>query len=239
MKRALSLAAVLAALTPALPAQAGDLETWDWVEVRVPLTDGQHGLPNSLRVFTDARFGTRYPNGLGQLFFRVGPIWDLHPNLFLGIHHTVYANQYDPAGQPGAFEVVQRPEIEPNVRWRWGDLTFNDRNRFEYAFSSRTSFFRYRNQLRVNYQPPGAVWFPYVWDEGLFQSNQGFNQNRASLGLSYSMSPDTRLDAGYILRSRNTTAGWDHDHILNVYLFFAPKVAAPYPEDAIPGGHGE
>lgn len=238
MKRLFPLIAATAFFS-ASPAFAGDLETWDWFEARVALTDGQYGLPNSVRFVTDARFGTRYANGLGQMFFRFGPLWELHPNLLLGLQHTVYPNQFDPEGQPGVYEVVHRPELEPNLRARFGDFTLNDRNRFEYAVSSRTSFFRYRNQLRVNYQPAGLDWFPYVWNEVFYQSNAGLNQNRASVGIAHAMSPDTRLELGYILRSRSTPAGWENDHVANVYLLFAPQIKPAYPESLIPGGAGD
>lgn len=246
MKRLLTAIAALIALAPASPAcAAGDVESWNWVEARVPLTEGQYGLPHQLRIGLDARYGTRYTggyaNGLGQLFARVGPVWELNPNLFLGVHYTSYVNQFDPDNQPGAFEVVQRPEIEPNVRGRWGHLTFNDRNRFEYLSSPRTSSVRYRNQLRVNLQPEGEdwTWFPYAWNEVFYQLGPGFNQNRASLGVARLMGDYARLDLGYVLRSRATAAGpWDHDHIVNVNLFFAPK-ATPAFRREIPTGTGE
>lgn len=226
MKRRFFAATVaLALLAPAAPAVAGDVESWNWFEVRVPVSEGQFGLPDSLRLVTDSRYGGRYANGLGQLFFRVGPIWELHPNMFLGLHYTTYANQFDPASAPGDYEIVHRAEVEPNIRWRWGDFAFNDRNRFEYAASGRTSFFRYRNQLRANYQPIGhSGWFPYVWDEVMVPFNAGFNQNRASVGLAFPLAPDMRLDTGYVLRSRTVAGGaWDHDHVVNLSLFYAPK----------------
>jgi hypothetical protein len=236
---------LLVALTLLAPAPAlADIETWDWFEARLPLTEGQWGMPQSLRLLTDARFGGRFPGGLGQMFFRVGPLWELHPNLLLAVHCTFYVNQFDPAGRPGTFETVIRPELEPNIRGRIGEFTLNDRNRLEYAYSPTRpegSFWRYRNQLRVNHQPVDSKrsWFPYIWDEVLFPFNAGFNQNRLSAGLAFLLGKHARLETGYILRSRATASGaWEHDHIFNLYLFYAPDIPALFQKD-VPAGQGE
>lgn len=230
MKRRLTVAALALASLPATPALA-DVESWSWFEARVPISAGQHGLPNSLRVWSDTRFGGRYP-GLGQQFLRVGPIWELHPNWFLATHLTTYADQVT----PGAFEQEHRAEFEPNARWRWGDLSFADRNRLEYRFGRPSGpRWRYRNLLRVNLQPEGATLYPYVANEVLVDmSGAGFNQNRAYVGISRMLSDSTRLDVAYLLRSRATAAGpWEQDHILNLYMYFQPT-AAPWIPAPVP-----
>lgn len=226
MKRRLMLALALAAAwLPCSPAVA-DVESWNWFEARLPLSEGQYGLPNSLRVWTDTRFGGRYP-GLGQQFLRLGPIWELHPNLFLATHLTTYADQVT----PGTFEQEHRAEFEPNLRWRWGVLSFADRNRLEYRFGRPAGpRWRYRNLLRMNVQPAGATLYPYVANEVLVDlSGAGFNQNRASLGLSRVLSDSVRLDVAYMLRSRAAAGTWENDHVLNVYLLFQPSVAPLIP----------
>jgi hypothetical protein len=226
---ALTALATTALLAAPAPARA-DVESWNWFEARVPVSDGQHGLPDTLRLWTDARFGGRYP-GLGQLFFRVGPVWELHPNWFLATHLTTYADQIS----PGAFEQENRFEFEPNYRGRFGDWTVGDRNRLEYRWGRPAGArWRYRNLFRVNYQPEGATLFPYVWNEALVDlSGLGFNQNRSAIGISKVLSDSTRLDVAYLLRARGSAAGaWETDHILNVYMIFQPKAAPWFPEVA-------
>lgn len=211
------------ALIPAAPAGA-DTESWNWLEVRLPLSDGSYGLPQSLRLFTDLRYAGR-AGGLYQTFFRVGPLWDLHPNLFLATHVTSAANR----SGTGAFEQEHRLELEPNLRARFGALAVNDRNRLEYRWGTAGPRWRYRNQVWLNYAPAGASWIPFVWDEILFDlagtSVTGFTQNRASVGLGRMLSDATRLNLGYVLRSRMTSASaWEHDHVALVNLAFAPSV---------------
>ena len=219
--------ALSAAFGPAAPARA-DVESWNWLEVRLPVSDGQHGLPHSLRLWTDARYGLRY-SGLGQLFMRVGPIWELHPNLFLATHVTTYSDQ----AAPGVHDQEHRLELEPNLRGRLADLSWNDRNRLEYRWRPAGSRFRYRNQLRVSWQPDGATVFPYLWDEALIDlsgATMGLTQNRAAAGVSF-LNPDgTRLDVAYVFRSRADAAlAWDHDHIALLSLYFQPRVAPLLP----------
>jgi hypothetical protein len=204
-----------------LPAVA-DSELWLWTEHRQPLPKPQAWLPDRLRLFTDTRVGFRYP-GLGQQFLRLGPIWELHPHLFLAVHGTAYADQV----RPGAYDQEYRLEFEPNVVWSWGDVAFNDRNRLEYRWRSTEQRWRYRNQLRAQWRPTGWTVYPFAWNEVLVDlSGLGFNQNRAVIGLAHDLWPGGRLDVGYGLRSRQGATGvWDHDHLLNVTWFFAPPVS--------------
>ncbi|MFP5503015.1 MAG: DUF2490 domain-containing protein [Candidatus Sericytochromatia bacterium] len=219
-KLMIAAVAALVTLLPAAPAMA-DVENWNWIETRVPLSDGQAGAPSQLRVFADSRYGLRYP-GLGWLFLRVGPIWNLHPNWFLATHYTTAIEQT----APGAMAQEHRIEIEPNFFGRLGDFTYNDRNRLEYRYRVTGATWRYRNQLRFQYQPEGATWAPFVWDEALVDlSGQGFNQNRAAIGLAHLLNANTRVDAAYILRSRLGGGVWEQDHVLNLTLCFTPGVA--------------
>ena len=209
---------LMALLLSALPARA-DYEGWAWFEARVPIAEKGSAVPTSLRVNTDARYGLRYP-GLGFLFFRTGPIWDLHEHLFIATHLTPGAVQ----SAEDVFTQEYRLELEPNFRWRNGALSFNDRNRVELRWIDGAPRFRYRNQLRAAWAPPGARWMPYVWDEILVDlAGEWVNQNRAQIGIGYQATDSTRIDVGYMLRSRETPSGWAHDHILNVVLFFQPK----------------
>jgi hypothetical protein len=217
----------------AAPASA-DVESWSWIETRIPLSNGQHGLPHSLRTWTDARFGGRY-TGMGALFLRVGPIWELHPNLFLAVHGTSYGLQ----PSPGVFEQEYRAEVEPNLRGRWGDWVLGDRNRMELRWrpsgASAGPRWRYRNLLRVNYQPLEARWIPFVWNEALIDlSGSLYSENRAAAGVGYQFNNGVRVDLAYLLRSRLTAGSWEQDHVANLALFFAPGVAPLFPAEPSP-----
>jgi len=196
-----------------------DGEAWLWVEQRLPILGTGDALPRvSLRIFSDVRINGR-SEGLAQAFLRVGPLFHVTPWLFVGAHGTLYADRL----ASGQFAQEARAELEPNLFGRVGPFTFNDRNRLEYRWRASGERWRYRNQLRVNYAPPGARWIPFVWNEILIDlSGDGFQQNRAEVGLGRVLGDRNRIDVGYLLRSRHEAGQWHHDHILNVYLYLDP-----------------
>jgi len=194
-----------------------DEEAWFWVENRVPVIRTEKpGFPRiDIRTFADVRINNR-SNGLAQSFLRVGPLFYLTSFMFVGLHGTIYADR-----QPsGKFEQESRFEIEPNFFGRLGPFTWNDRNRFEFRYRNDETRYRYRNQLRINLAPKSWKTIPFVWDEVLVDlSGLGFNQNRAEIGLGRQLWPNIRVDAGFMLRSREDATGWKQDGVLNLYLF--------------------
>lgn len=216
--RALGMAtAALAAMAPGVAKADG--EVWLWSEQRLPLTGSTTAVPRvSLRVFADVRLSGR-SEGLAQAFLRVGPLVHVTPWLFVGAHGTVYADRL----ASGQFAQELRAELEPNLFGRVGPFTFNDRNRLEYRYRTTGERWRYRNQLRVNYAPPGARWIPFVWDELLVDlSGDGVHQNRAEIGLGRMLGDRSRVDVGYLFRSRLEAGQWHHDHILNLSVYVEP-----------------
>lgn len=211
---AVALATVLVTTTSA----QAEWESWNWLELRLPVSRQSRVVPRSIRLLTDVRFGERYP-GLGLMFFRGGPLWDLHRHLFVAVHGTAIAVQ----SEPDVFSQEYRLELEPTLRGRWGPIDVFDRNRLEYRWLEPGNRWRYRNLLRVNYWPQGTRVIPFVWNEVLIDlSGQGFNQNRATAGLSFLITPETRFELAYMLRSRAVPDGWAHDNVVVAYLFFAP-----------------
>ena len=232
MKRVTAVLLAFAALSAA-PAARADYETWIWLETRTPIVRAERPtFPRiDLRTFTDARLNGR-SDGLAQLFFRTGPLFFLTDFLFVGLHGTIYADRL----ASGQFDQEARFELEPNLFGRLGDFTWNDRNRFEVRVRESGTRTRYRNQLRVNYAPKGAVWIPYAWDEVLVDlAGLGFNQNRAQIGLGRMLWPTARLDVGLMLRSRKEPDGWQHDRVLNLALFLDLPPAPPPPPASAPG----
>jgi hypothetical protein len=218
MKRAAAflLLAIALAMTSATGARA-DGEVWLWTEARVPVVSSTApDFPRlDWRVFSDVRINKR-SEGLAQAFLRTGPLLYTTPWSFVGVHGTVYSDRLT----SGVHDQEARLELEPNFFGRIGDFTFNDRNRGESRWRESGHRWRYRNQLRISYAPRGARWIPFVWDEVLVDlSGLGLNQNRLQFGLGRMLSATTRLDVGYMIRSREDPTGWVHDHVLNLYLF--------------------
>lgn len=201
----------------ASPAWAS-VEAWSSYEVRVPFDDTASIWPHWVRIANDFRYGTDYP-GIGQALLRVGPIWEPHAALSLATHFTSSIEQ----SSPGKFVQEFRAELEPSVRWRWGDMQVNDRIRIERrAFPTETRW-RLRNRLQFSYQPAAWRWVPFVSEEA-FWENGDFNQNRASVGVSRPSGAHGRIALGYLLRSKERGGNWDQTHALTFNFTFSPQI---------------
>lgn len=231
MKRIVSTLLALSALAASSHARA-DFEGWIQGEVRLPLirTETPRFPRLDWRVITDVRMNRR-SDGIHQAYLRNGPALYVTPWLFIGVQGTIYVDRLGkPAGDLDAGDYAQegRFEIEPNFFGRIGDFTFNDRNRFEYRYRSYDERTRYRNQLRVNYAPKGAVYIPFVWNEVLIDlAGKGVNQNRLEIGVARMFTPTTRVDFGFMWRARLEDSGFQHDGVVNVMILLdaPPKPA--------------
>jgi hypothetical protein len=229
----LFLLPVCAALFP-LAAQAQGAEAWAVFEYRLLLREQQEKAPRlSLRLNSDTRFA-QLTEGIDLMFLRVGPLVDVKPWLVLGASLTAVSDKLGNGLQSSEYRV----ELEPTFQGRAGNFTWSDRNRGEFRFGDKQRL-RYRNLLRVNYAPQGAHWMPFVWNEALIEADlevekgadEGFNQNRLSAGVGYLLRDATRLDVGYIRRSKTVAGEWLGDNVLWVSLFIGipPKAKAPEP----------
>lgn len=217
---------ILTLLSP-VAARADSAESWTWSDMRLPIPDGGGWKPSRLHLVTDVRIGTRYP-GIGFLSLQAGPMWDVHKYLLLGVHVRAVALQRTPA----VFSNEYRTDVEPHLRWNSGPVSINDRSRLEFRWINGAFAWRYRNQLRINYELGKTQLAPYVWDELFVDFTLGYiPENRAAIGLGWTFMEGARLDVGYIWRARRPTATtWANDNILNVQVVFQPR--APEKEKA-------
>ncbi|MEB3223951.1 MAG: DUF2490 domain-containing protein [Candidatus Sericytochromatia bacterium] len=217
--------ALAGVLLPALPARA-DAESWNVLEVRVPVERASPLSPRALRAVSSSRFAYRY-GGLGVSSLRVGPLWQVTPWLLLGLQASAYAEQ----APTGLFNQMLRLEAEPNVQGAVGDWHLNDRNRLEWRMTPTEAWLRYRNQLRVTYQPAAWGWWPTASQELAWDlrpiAPYALVQSRLTVGVARVLNRGTRLTTEYMWRQRpDAVLGWAHDHVAVLTLLFAPDVGA-------------
>jgi hypothetical protein len=212
-----------------VPAMA-DPEYWQAANVRIPMHKQESiWAPSSLNIFTVAQLSPRFDGGLGILRFSVGPQWDLTPNFSLGLLGDIIH-----VGVPNGKSTQEyRFNIEPVFRGKFlPELSWLDRSRIEYRQFPNRSNWRVRSLIRVNWSGFSKEWVPYLANEVFLEYPQGFNQNRSILGVRHAFRSDLQMDLGYMLRWRMASdSTWSADHILMLFLFFAP------PED-IQNVHG-
>lgn len=216
-------AAVVALATTLLPrAAAADGEVWLWTEHRIPLVGQAPDVPRmTLRLMTDTRFNGR-SEGLDMAFLRAGPILHASAGFFAAAHMTVAADRLT----GGAFGQQIRAELDLNPHGSLGPFTWIDRTRFEaIAPVGTTTFVRLRTMPRMNWRIGNGPWLPFVADEIFVdpRARSLLSENRFFLGLGRAVG-NARLEAAYMLRSREAGASWEHDHTLLISAFFgAPR----------------
>jgi hypothetical protein len=248
MHRSRTAAASVALLVLFAPSRArADGEAWQQFEYRAPIVQTERPeFPRvAWRVYAEAREAGRF-SGLYDSFFRTGPMLWVTRWLFVATHATfegtrTAAGCATPAvSSCGQYVFEFRAELEPNLFGRIGPFTFNDRNRVEYRWRESGAKWRYRNQLRINFQPIHWRIWPWAMNEWLFdlsadEASHAFHQNRLQVGVAFQLNPYTRLDLSYMLRSRGgATANdpswhFEHDHIGVALLVVdvPPFVATP------------
>lgn len=159
---------------------------------------------------------TNSADGLRQVVTRVGP------SLKLADWVTVGANGFV-AETSGRQDV--RAEVQPDLKFKLGDFHFNDRNRLSYRAldSAAGDRVQYANELRVNIEDDKCPVVPFLSEEVFVGSGYGgVTQNRATGGVGYKFTEQSKVDVGYMLRSHNdNTPTWNQDHFL--FLALASK----------------
>ncbi|PIQ28181.1 hypothetical protein COW36_04915 [bacterium (Candidatus Blackallbacteria) CG17_big_fil_post_rev_8_21_14_2_50_48_46] len=202
-----------------LPANA-DTELWNAVDVRIPLQKENIWLPSRFDTFTVSQLAPRFDGGLGILRFSLGPQWDFTPGFSLGLLGDIIY-----VGIPGGKSTQEyRFNIEPVFRGKFmPELKWIDRTRIEYRYFPTRSNWRVRNLLRLNWTGFSEAWIPYLANEVFIEYPQGFNQNRSILGVRHVFDRSLQMDMGYMQRWRKGNDNtWTADHILMLFLFFAP-----------------
>ena len=220
-KRGLRGLLLLLVLLPLLsaPARAAEHSTWLLVEMRQPLAPDGGWLPSLYRIQGQVRFHLfeGAPN-LETVRIRTGPSWDWGL-LLLGANVFIAADR----GLEGNFREELRGELEPTLQLDLGRLNVSDRNRFEYRWFLQETRWRYRNRLRLQLSPQDWWARPFASEEAFVDlSGQGFNENRAQLGLSFKLSDSAQLEAAYMLLTQERQARWLFTHTLVLYYQFEP-----------------
>ena len=150
----------------------------------------------------------------------MGPQWDLTPQFsFSVLGDTIYIG-----GSGGKHNQEYRLNFEPIFRGKlFPELSWLDRTRIEYRWFPDHSNWRARNLLRLNWNGLSQDWIPYTAHEIFVEYPQGFNQSRHIVGVRHVLDRANQIDIGYMWRWRKDNSGnWENDHILMLFLFFAP-----------------
>jgi len=186
-----------------LPTQAQTAEFWSASEFLLSMHQEEHELslesliPDRFRVYTQLNSGQR-AEGLYQLLWRVGPVWNPTPFLSYSMHLTNASF----LGREERFGREVRFEAEPLLKGSFlPGFNWSNRHRLEYRLRNNGNSWRYRTRAGLDYEIPDWPVTAFLTSEYFFETtHNGFNQNRNTLGLSFKINQSVRLNLSYMLR---------------------------------------
>lgn len=187
---------------------------WLWLEVRQRLHKPTNKHPLfAIRAQADLRFNTHYDDGLYQGYLRLGLMMVPTSWLWISMNGTGYADRV----KDDVFDVEYRLEQEIYFTPKFGPVQFMNRHRIEWRFrDDQDAKLRYRTLLRIQYEPTGLRYRPFVWNEWLIDSRSGYHDNRLVAGIQFVLPGASVLDVGYMFHLSHLADGWNREHNLLV-----------------------
>lgn len=191
----------------AVSANADTYGVWNKYDFKLKVTEDPKV---QLRFTPEFVFTDEAPNaGLRQVVTRLGPNLAVTPWLTVGVNGYVSQNM-------GKQDV--RPEFQPDLSFKFGNVAVNDRNRLSYKAldSGAGDRVQYANELKVSWDSTCSL-YPFLSEEAFIGSGYGFTQNKATVGMGYKFNTSNRFEVGYMMRSHNDNSDtWKQDHFLFV-----------------------
>ena len=116
--------------------------------------------------------------------------------------------------------VIYHPQVDIAFFGKLNNISFNNRNRFEYRIKAEDKSVRYRSKLTVK----SPVYFHdkfrlSVSEEPFYGcSRKKFNKNRIYLNLNYPMENNVTVELFYILEHSKIEGKWKYINVLGTSL---------------------
>lgn len=157
-------------------------------------------------------------NGMGEIYcynFVSGLAYEFKEWLDLGInYHYEKEREYVCEDTWEDWLDEHRIQLEPTLKWKWGNFKFSDRNRFEYRIlQERENKWRYRNRIKVKTDVEFCeIEFTPFCSEEIFIDfeGDGLYKNRLSVGVSKEFWSFLELELFYLLESCEENDRWHH-----------------------------
>lgn len=133
-----------------------------------------------------------------------------------------YRQIYKLKEKDGKWRNENRRYGQAEAKWKIGGWKFKDRARLEYrAKQDEEEFYRFRNKLVIKspWKWGAAEVNPYFGDEAFYAEAEGFNENRALIGVVMELAEHVSLDVYYMLEVEKEDEHWDNGvHIAGTKL---------------------
>lgn len=203
--------------------QDDNAHTW-WVYY------GEHGIRNSRWSLLSEVQVRRSEFGAGwqQLLLRDGLLYNFSPNVQAGGGYGyINTSRYGEFPVSKAFK-EHRVFGQLVLKHQASKVAFEHRYRFEQRWLETPLFWRHQNRFRYQIRvaaPVSKNWYVFAGDELFigFGRNHGaehFDQNRAFAGVGYKVTPNNRLEFGYLNQFLVQRSGLvqESNHILRIQI---------------------
>jgi len=168
----------------------------------------------------------RFNQGASKLcagYAALGLRWDVTGWLRLTPRYR--HQRVNPFGFAGEQVIEHRPQFDIELHRRWGDWEANYRTRLEWRqLEHRAGFLRIRlrgqveRALPLAWKRPPAV---FASEEIFYAFNvHKLHRSRLRAGIAFPVSAQLTLAPYYMLESNDLPAGWDHDNIWGLSLWW-------------------
>jgi len=211
MRKIISLGLLLLAVLLPTSAFADDAGVWNKWDLKIPVYHPKDGPKFNFRATPEFVF-TNDTGGLKTTILRGGPNARLTPWLELTVNGV--------SSTTGTKQDV-RPEVQPEVAFKVGDVVLKDRNRVSYRALDNAAGDRwqYANEAKVVIQLPKNynLWTSY---EGFVDISQGkMIRHHLMAGPGFDINDKWHTDIGYLFRPSLISNEWVKEHFLFVSVF--------------------
>ncbi|NIM99828.1 MAG: DUF2490 domain-containing protein [candidate division Zixibacteria bacterium] len=193
----------------------GDWQLWNTESIEGALAeDWQVKLEEEFRIGDDVQ-ELYYHHADGGLTYKLTGLF------LLGFNYRQIFEK-----RSGEFEEENRPHVNATIKWRWEDLSFKDRSRFEYRIrDGKKNVWRYRNKLSgtLPLKMTGFDIQPYLADEVFIDLDEGkFSRNRLYAGFGAGLMKHLKVDVFYLWQTSKKKEDWIDFNVIGVKLEVKP-----------------
>ena len=212
---AIMIGSVLSASAQTGPAPARDMQSWNDIQLRLPLVkEEKTGKPKtSLMFYGTFRLGRNIGSFVDE---RAGLGVEFKLNKMFTVTPAILFREAQP--WPGRKESERRLRVDVGIEKPFSRVVIRDRNRLEYRMRSGTAnSARYRNRFQINVpvnKDGKELFTPFIADEVFYDfREERFTRNEFTMGVGRKISPRASVDLYYAYQ-RNRTRSFK---VVNVF----------------------
>ena len=145
----------------------------------------------------------------------VGPSFNINRYLDTAIWYKLVESKSE-----GHWEDTHRYDIDFTLKYDLNGFKLSNRSRFENNVTKASWLYRDRMKIAKDFKILDKKYTPYISNEFFLNMNpnDGYSENRASIGISTAFILDTKLTLYYMSRAKKKDGNWENANILGTFI---------------------